>query len=525
MLDDLGEQIAELAIHLDAATHTLLTHIRAFDQGGGWSRQGAKSCAHWLSWRIHLQLGPAREYVRVANTLGELPLIDEAFRTGRLSYSKARAITRAARPETQEALLELARITTGAQLEIAVRKYRGVQRHDPKDEPEHRYVRRRDRDDGMVHLDIALREDEAALVMSLLDKLAAREVAATADEIEKRFGLPVDNVQRGQAFGERDLGLCCTRRDDNVRAYGQRGYVLERWSIDPVERRWSVALEAVPGDLAVNKHHVVSHGPNHRLVLALDSGVIAERGPGCDACAVGAERFAVVEDQTVRWDDGTKVDLDPRMMPDKLAVTPMGQLIAVERARRRIWQWTGQWTFVELERPVLKVRVDPSSESLFVLHGVEGVTRLTSDGGCTHREGVVAHDAVALPDGGGLVCVAQLLYSGVVVQVSFDEPPLAPAHDAAIDVLAWTAAGLVSASWRDGRIRRPDERDRCSGCDRIRATSHTSTVFALRGCAFRRHSSQHGLESYQTWRPPFATLQRASASGAHAAPACAIEPA
>ena len=61
-IDALGDDIAVTAAHIDAATHRLLTLIREFDRAGGWYRQGALSCAHWLSWRIGLGLGPARAF-------------------------------------------------------------------------------------------------------------------------------------------------------------------------------------------------------------------------------------------------------------------------------------------------------------------------------------------------------------------------------------------------------------------------------------------------------------------------------
>src|SRR6185369_6878993 len=51
-LEQLGEQIAEQAAHLDAAMHRLLADLRAFDTRGGWHIQGAASCAHWLAWRV-----------------------------------------------------------------------------------------------------------------------------------------------------------------------------------------------------------------------------------------------------------------------------------------------------------------------------------------------------------------------------------------------------------------------------------------------------------------------------------------
>ena len=47
-LDRLGDEIAELSAHLDAATARLLALIREFDALGGWAN-GCRSCAEWLS--------------------------------------------------------------------------------------------------------------------------------------------------------------------------------------------------------------------------------------------------------------------------------------------------------------------------------------------------------------------------------------------------------------------------------------------------------------------------------------------
>jgi hypothetical protein len=109
-LDRLGDEIAELSAHLDAATARLLELIRAFDARGGWNT-GFRSCAAWLSWRVGLDLGAARERVRVARALGTLPLLAEALGRGELSYAKVRALTRVATPETEARLLAVGRST------------------------------------------------------------------------------------------------------------------------------------------------------------------------------------------------------------------------------------------------------------------------------------------------------------------------------------------------------------------------------------------------------------------------------
>ena len=55
-LDQLGDEIAELSAHVDAATARLLGLIREFDARGGWGN-GFRSCAEWLSWRVGLDPG------------------------------------------------------------------------------------------------------------------------------------------------------------------------------------------------------------------------------------------------------------------------------------------------------------------------------------------------------------------------------------------------------------------------------------------------------------------------------------
>ncbi|MYB18100.1 MAG: DUF222 domain-containing protein [Holophagales bacterium] len=123
----MGEEIATLAARIDAATYELLVLIRKFDEEEGWNC-GFLSCAQWLSWRIGLAPGAAREKVRVARALGELPLMSEAMKRGQLSYSKVRALTRIARPDTEKDLVELGRAGTAAYIERVVRSWRRIDR-------------------------------------------------------------------------------------------------------------------------------------------------------------------------------------------------------------------------------------------------------------------------------------------------------------------------------------------------------------------------------------------------------------
>ena len=127
-LDRLGDEIAELSAHIEVATARLLEMIGDFDGRGGWAN-GFRSCAEWLSWRVGMDLGAAHQRVRVARALPKLPRISQALARGELSYSKVRALTRVATPETEERLLTFARCGTAAHVERLVRGWRRVDRN------------------------------------------------------------------------------------------------------------------------------------------------------------------------------------------------------------------------------------------------------------------------------------------------------------------------------------------------------------------------------------------------------------
>src|SRR3984893_18933242 len=152
-LDRLGDQIAELSAHLDAATARLLALIREFDDRGGWNT-GFRSCAEWLTWRVGLAPGSARERVRVARALGSLPAVTAALERGQVSYAKVRALTRVATPETEARLLVVARAGTAVHVERIVRGWRCVDRRAEAREAKRRHATRAlhvyHDEDGMV---------------------------------------------------------------------------------------------------------------------------------------------------------------------------------------------------------------------------------------------------------------------------------------------------------------------------------------------------------------------------------------
>ena len=210
-VDVLGEQIAEMSAHIDAAMHRLLTAIREFDVASGWHVQGALSCAHWLAWRVGWDLRTARERVRVARKLAELPLVDEELRIGAMSYSQARAISRVATADNEALWVAYAKRMPASQLDILCRSYENVQAYDQAhgamtgaaagtksgavlaaQVAALRTVTRRSLDNGMVKFEVVLASDEAAIVWAALNAGIAKAGAAQT---------PDDQTSDGQGPG------------------------------------------------------------------------------------------------------------------------------------------------------------------------------------------------------------------------------------------------------------------------------------------------------------------------------------
>src|SRR5258707_5676372 len=110
-------RIGELAGPGAGGTCRFLQLVAEFDARRGWACWDLPSCAAWLAWKCQVAPGTAREQVRVARALAGLPVICSEFAAGRMSYAKARALTRIATPQTEAGLAEITGPMTAAQCE------------------------------------------------------------------------------------------------------------------------------------------------------------------------------------------------------------------------------------------------------------------------------------------------------------------------------------------------------------------------------------------------------------------------
>jgi hypothetical protein len=175
VVDQLGEDIAILAARLHAATYELLLLLRRFDDASGWNN-GFRSCAHWLHWRTGIDLGAAREKVRVAHALADLPRLSNALQLGVISYAKVRALTRVATPVNESQLLDVALTVTAFQVERVVRAWRRCDRVAEARQAEARHLHRGLRtyvdDDGMLVVHGRLTPEQGAVVQRALEAAA-----------------------------------------------------------------------------------------------------------------------------------------------------------------------------------------------------------------------------------------------------------------------------------------------------------------------------------------------------------------
>jgi hypothetical protein len=187
-MGQVGDEIASLSAHLQAAAWQLLRLIREFDAGEGWHEEGFKSCAAWLSWRTGVTPGAAREKVRVARALEELPRLSEGLRRGELSYSVARALTRVATPENEAELVQVARHVPASQVERLVAGWRSADRSEARERDRARHEERALRvvpqADGSWSIRGRLEPEVGAVLRAALAAAAAALYAAEAADTE-----------------------------------------------------------------------------------------------------------------------------------------------------------------------------------------------------------------------------------------------------------------------------------------------------------------------------------------------------
>ena len=120
-LDDFAQALDALVSsgaenHGDAASIEVLHHelarfeafvteaTAAFEAGGEWAAEGAKTASAWIAARCRVPRSAARRRARLGRALRHLPRCAEAWREGRIGAEQARAIASARRHRTEASM-------------------------------------------------------------------------------------------------------------------------------------------------------------------------------------------------------------------------------------------------------------------------------------------------------------------------------------------------------------------------------------------------------------------------------------
>ncbi len=298
-LDQLQDEIIAVSQRMNAFEYEFLVLVREFDIRQGWKEWLFNNCAEWLNFKCGLSLGAAREKVRVANALFDLPLCSQAFADGSLSYSKARALTRIANQRSEEELLTFAISATASQVEDECRQLRNVQRRISTQDANRAHAARRLTrhypDGSTMCINIELPRELGELVMQAVE-LSAASLSSESDECadEKAGELASQQADALVHMAKAFLGGNAGKRGSTADHYQVMVHVDEKALTQqagksdlPIESVRRIACDASivtitkdeAGDLltASRKHRVVSP-PLKRALVGRDKCC---RFPGC----------------------------------------------------------------------------------------------------------------------------------------------------------------------------------------------------------------------------------------------------
>jgi hypothetical protein len=322
-IDELDRNILKLCSRINTATYELLILVREFDERVGWLKWGMQNCAEWLAWRCDFSMTTALEKVRVAHALKSLPLTSQEFASGKLSYSKVRALTRVANRSNEEVLVEFALRSTAVHVAERCRELHcGSQ--DSTDSAARAYAARslrvrRDHHRGVMTITVELPMDTGELVEKALDKarddecMKAPDLAVTswsARQADAFVNLVNDYLSGSSSEKRSNDNYVVTVHVDQSALAGNEG--RSTLPIESVKRiccdsHAVVLTESKEGEpLSIGRKSRIIPKAIERALYARDRGCC--RFPGC-----GKQRY-LHSHHVEHWSNGGETSLDNLML-------------------------------------------------------------------------------------------------------------------------------------------------------------------------------------------------------------------
>jgi hypothetical protein len=303
-----GENLQRLAV---------IDHLLEIERRGLFFMEGASSVSEWLVMRYRWNRFTARELVRVASALQELPSTRSAFEEGRLSWDQVRAIAEIADSGSDAHLAEAALGLTASEIRLL-----GRQAADPDEEAaarESRSLRFWFEDRRPVfRLELELPDSEGAIVATALRRAAdARDLDPNTDAF-----LPADVALADAAveMASRFLGNDSDPDRASILVHADVDALLSPESMSPARivdgpvlsnetlRRLAcdARIQLAITDPAVG---VIGVGRASRTVPQWLARVIRVRDQGCRFPRCDRTRWVHIH-HMVHWADGGPTDAD-----------------------------------------------------------------------------------------------------------------------------------------------------------------------------------------------------------------------
>ena len=289
-IDDLEEEIISLSKHMNQDEYRFLVMIREFDIRQGWRAYQFNNCAEWLNMKCGISPGTAREKVRVALALLDLPQCSEGFAKGELSYSKVRAMTRAANVFNEATLVDYALKATAHQVEEHCRRLRNADRRqstpDARRAWQARSLKRTCHPDGMMSIYVELPREQGELVMKALEMAMAAAAGDTADEAATNTG-EKDGVAPAAGKAAANTKDKAGKRETAAQA------PAENQQSNAFFARQADALVAVArGYLSGNGGEKRAKSDNYQVVVHVDAAALQDKGGKSDLPVESVRRIA-----------------------------------------------------------------------------------------------------------------------------------------------------------------------------------------------------------------------------------------
>ena len=289
-IDDLEEEIISLSKHMNQDEYRFLVMVREFDIRQGWRAYQFNNCAEWLNMKCGISPGTAREKVRVALALLDLPQCSEGFAKGELSYSKVRAMTRAANVFNEATLVDYALKATAHQVEEHCRRLRNADRRqstpDARRAWQARSLKRTCHPDGMMSIYVELPREQGELVMKALEMAMAADAGDTADEAATITG-EKDGVS--QAAGK---AAANTKDNAGKRETATQAQAENQQSNAFFARQADALVAVARGYLSGTGGEKRTKSDNYQVVVHVDAAALQDKGGKSDLPVESVRRIA-----------------------------------------------------------------------------------------------------------------------------------------------------------------------------------------------------------------------------------------